>query len=59
MSVLIPIALSVLAAIFGWFAGRRWERGRIELERMAYEDEVARRAVRSGSIRMSTMKIRR
>lgn len=59
MSILIPIMLSALAGYFGWLAGRRWERGRIELAQMEFEEQAAQRAVRHGGIVMSTMKIRR
>lgn len=59
MSILITVALCALAAYLGWLAGRRWERGRIELEQMERESIAAQRGERSGSIRLSTMQIRR
>ena len=59
MSILITVVLSALAAYFGWLAGRRWERGRIELENRAHEERAYARSVRSGGVRLTTMKIRR
>lgn len=59
MSIVITVVLSALAGYFGWLTGRRWERGRIELEAAAYEEQAAKRAVRSGGIVLSTMKVRR
>jgi hypothetical protein len=59
MSIVITVALSALAAYFGWLAGRRWERGRIELEQAAHLERAAKRGERSGHIRMSTIQIRR
>lgn len=59
MSILITVVLAGLAAYLGWLAGRRWERGRIELEREAYLERSARRGERRGTIKLSTMRIRR
>jgi len=59
MSILITVALAALAAFFGWLAGRRWERGRIELEREAHMEAAAKRGERNGSVRMKTIQIRR
>lgn len=59
MSILITVALSALAGYLGWLVGRRWERGRIELEAEAYEEQVYARSARLGRVRLSTMKIRR
>lgn len=59
MSILITVVLSALAAYFGWLVGRRWERGRIELEKEAHQERAAQRGERSGQIRMTTIQIRR
>lgn len=59
MSIVITVVLSALAAYLGWLVGRRWERGRIELAKSAFEEQAAQRAVRSGGIVLSTMKVRR
>jgi hypothetical protein len=59
MSILIMVALCALAGYLGCLVGRRWERGRIELEERAHEEQAYARSVRSGHVRMSTMKIRR
>lgn len=59
MSIVITVALCALAAYLGWFAGRRKERGLIELERDEAEERAAQRAERRGSIRMNTMQFRR
>jgi di/tricarboxylate transporter len=53
------VVLSALAAYFGWLVGRRWERGRIELEQEAHQERAAQRGERSGQIRMTTIQIRR
>jgi hypothetical protein len=59
LSILIAVVLSALAGYFGWLAGRRWERGRIELERNAYLERQTKRGDRPGTIKMTTMQIRR
>jgi hypothetical protein len=59
MSIVIMVVLLALAAYFGWLAGRRWERGRIELEREEHMERAAKRSERSGHVRMNTIQIRR
>lgn len=59
MSIIITVAFSALASYLGWLAGRRWERGRIELERSEHLERAARRGERSGTVRMNTMQFRR
>lgn len=59
MSIVITVVLVALAAYFSWLVGRRYERGLIEMEEAAYQDAAAKRAERSGHVRMSTMKVRR
>ena len=59
MSIVITVALSALAAYLGWLGGRRWERGRIELEVREYEEQRYARSVRLGRVKLSTMRIRR
>jgi hypothetical protein len=59
VDLIITIAISVAAAYLGWLFGRRWERGRIEMERDAHMEKAAKRAERTGAVRMNTIQIRR
>lgn len=59
MSILITVVLSAVAGYLGVLIGRRWERGRIELEEKAHEERAYARSARLGHVKMSTMKIRR
>ena len=59
MSILITVALCALAAYLGWRAGRRKERGLIELEHEEAMERAVQRGERLGSIRMNTMQFRR
>ena len=59
MNILITLALAVLACYFGWLAGRRKERGQIELEQASQIERAAIRAERNGAVRMKTIQIRR
>ncbi len=56
MTVLLLLVLPALAAYFGWLAGRRWERGKIEQEQA---EHAAAYAKRSGGLKLTTMRIRR
>lgn len=59
MTLVVTAVLLALTAYFSWLAGRRWERGRIELERAEAEEIAFKRSQRPGTIRMNTMRIRR
>lgn len=59
MTLLITAVLLVLTGYFSWLAGRRWERGRIELEGAKREEESYRRSKRSRTVTLSTVQIRR
>jgi lipopolysaccharide biosynthesis regulator YciM len=52
----IGLLLLPLAAYFGWLIGRRWERGKIEVEQAEHAEAYAKR---SGGLKLTTMRIRR
>lgn len=55
----IYLTLIALTAFMFLQVGRRIELGRVEAERNRIEEENHQRSIRRGSIRLSTMKIRR
>jgi lipopolysaccharide biosynthesis regulator YciM len=56
MTLILLLVLPALAAYFGWLAGRRWERGKIEVEQAKYAEIAAKR---SGGMKLTTLRIRR
>jgi hypothetical protein len=56
VDLILMLVLPALAAYFGWLAGRRWERGKIEVEQAKYAEIAAKR---SGGMKLTTLRIRR
>jgi len=56
VTIVLLVLLPALAGYFGWLVGRRWERGKIEVEQAEHAEAYARR---SGGMKLTTMRIRR
>jgi hypothetical protein len=58
--MIVEIVISALLAGFlGFLAGRRWEKGGREVDAAIREAIGEKRAGRSGTVRLNTIKIRR
>lgn len=56
---MITILLTLLGLYLGILLGRRLERGKIEMERAAYEERQAKRSDRPGTYQLNTIRFRR